>query len=90
MDIARAFLAKEEIDADYQHVRASGDIEDATSIRQFAVAYLRREQDLDLHAFGISFDVYSLESALYTDGKVEATVKKLVKDACKPCGATQI
>ena len=78
MDIARAFLAKEAIDADYQHVRASGDIEDTTSIRQFAVAYLRREQDLDLHAFGISFDVYSLESALYTDGKVEATVKKLI------------
>ncbi|MFA6901677.1 MAG: arginine--tRNA ligase [Gallionellaceae bacterium] len=77
-DIARAFIAKEAIDADYQHVRASGDVEDATSIRQFAVAYLRREQDLDLHAFRISFDVYSLESALYTDGKVDATVKKLI------------
>jgi arginyl-tRNA synthetase len=77
-DIARAFIAKEAIDADYQHVRASGDIEDANAIRQFAVAYLRREQDLDLHAFRISFDVYSLESALYTDGKVEDTVKKLV------------
>jgi len=77
-DIAKAFLAKEAIDADYQHVRASGDAEDANSIRQFAVAYLRREQDLDLHAFRISFDVYSLESALYTDGKVEATVKMLI------------
>lgn len=77
-DIARAFIAKEAIDADYQHVRASGDVEDTTSIRQFAVAYLRREQDLDLHAFRISFDVYSLESALYTDGKVDATVKKLI------------
>ncbi|HUX90219.1 MAG TPA: arginine--tRNA ligase [Gallionellaceae bacterium] len=77
-DIAKAFLAKEAIDADYQHVRASGDVNDAVSIRQFAVAYLRREQDLDLHAFRISFDVYSLESALYTDGKVEATVQKLI------------
>ena len=77
-DIARAFVAKEAIDADYQHVRASGDVEDATSIREFAVAYLRREQDLDLHAFKISFDVYSLESALYTDGKVAATVAKLI------------
>ena len=77
-DIARSFLAKEAIDADYQHVRASGDIEDATSIRQFSVAYLRREQDLDLHAFKINFDVYSLESALYTEGKVEETVKKLI------------
>jgi len=77
-DIARAYLAKEAIDADYQHVRASGDVNDTTAIRQFAVAYLRREQDLDLHAFRISFDVYSLESSLYTDGKVEATVKKLI------------
>jgi arginyl-tRNA synthetase len=77
-DIAQAFIAKEAIDADYQHVRATGDIEDANSIRHFAVAYLRREQDLDLHAFKIRFDVYSLESALYTDGKVEAAVKKLV------------
>ena len=77
-DIAQAFIAKEAIDADYQHVRATGDIEDANSIRHFAVAYLRREQDLDLHAFKIHFDVYSLESALYTDGKVEAAVKKLV------------
>ena len=77
-DIARAFLAKETVDVDYQHVRASGDMNDANAIRQFAVAYLRREQDLDLHAFGVSFDVYSLESALYTDGKVENTVNKLV------------
>lgn len=77
-DIARDYLAKKPIDADYQHVHASGDVNDADSIRQYAVAYLRREQDLDLHAFRISFDVYSLESSLYTDGKVEATVKKLI------------
>jgi len=77
-DIARAYLAKEAIDADYQHVRAAGDINDAVSIRQFAVAYLRREQDLDLHAFRVTFDVYSLESSLYTDGKVADTVSKLV------------
>ena len=77
-DIARSFLDKEAIDVDYQHVRASGDVSDTTSIRQFAVAYLRREQDLDLDAFRINFDVYSLESALYTDGKVEATVNRLI------------
>lgn len=77
-DITRAFLAKEAIDADYQHVRASGDINDTTSIREFAVAYLRREQDLDLHAFRVTFDVYSLESSLYTDGKVADTVNKLI------------
>ena len=78
VDIARAYLAKESVEADYQRVQASGDIDDTNSIRQFAVAYLRREQDLDLHAFGVTFDVYSLESSLYTDGKVAATVDKLI------------
>ncbi len=78
IDIADAFMAKDSIDGDYQHVKASGNADDAESIRQYAVAYLRREQDLDLHAFRIGFDVYSLESALYTDGKVEATVNKLI------------
>jgi arginyl-tRNA synthetase len=42
------------------------------------VAALRKEQDADLQAFGVKFDVYYLESSLYTDGKVEATVKALV------------
>lgn len=77
-DVAQAFLAKETVEADDQHVRASGDVNDAEAIRHFAVAYLRREQDIDLRAFGVNFDVYALESALYTDGKVEETVNKLV------------
>jgi arginyl-tRNA synthetase len=77
-DVARAFIAQEEVEADDQHVKASGDVTDAEAIRHFAVAYLRREQDLDLRAFGVNFDVFSLESALYTDGKVDETVKKLV------------
>ena len=42
------------------------------------VAYLRREQNADLAAYGVSFDVYFLESSLYTDGKVEETVRELV------------
>jgi arginyl-tRNA synthetase len=46
-------------------------------IRGFAVDYLRREQDLDLHAFGVKFDSYFLESSLYADGKVEETVRLL-------------
>jgi arginyl-tRNA synthetase len=48
------------------------------SIRQFAVAYLRHEQDLDLQAFGVRFDHYFLESSLYTDGRVDATVQRLI------------
>ena len=77
-DVARAYLAQEAVEADDRHVRASGDVNDATAIRNFAVAYLRSEQDLDLRAFGVNFDVYSLESSLYTEGKVEETVSKLI------------
>jgi len=44
------------------------------SVREFAVRELRKEQDLDLQAFGVSFDRYFLESSLYTDGMVEDTV----------------
>jgi arginyl-tRNA synthetase len=46
-------------------------------MRQYAVAALRAEQDLDLKAFGVAFDTYYLESSLYTDGRVEKTVAAL-------------
>ncbi len=52
---------------------------DGLSVRDFAVRELRKEQDLDLQAFGVAFDMYYLESSLYTDGKVEETVDALVK-----------
>jgi len=78
-DIAVAFLAKETVVADDIKVTASGDLADVESIRHFSVAYLRHEQDLDLRAFQIQFDVFSLESALYASGKVEETVQALVK-----------
>ncbi len=77
-EVARGYIAKETVIADDQQVKACGDVNDAEAIRHFAVAYLRREQDLDLRAFQVEFDVFSLESALYTDGKVEETVKKLI------------
>jgi arginyl-tRNA synthetase len=50
---------------------------DLDALRQFAVAALRHEQDLDLQAFGVKFDTYYLESSLYTDGRVEQTVEAL-------------
>jgi arginyl-tRNA synthetase len=77
-DVARAYLAQESVEADDRRVQASGDVNDAIAIRNFAVAYLRSEQDLDLRAFRVNFDVYSLESALYTEGKVEESVSKLI------------
>jgi len=56
-----------------------GNVENLDAIRQHAVAYLRKEQDADLLAFGVKFDVYYLESSLYTDGKVEEVVKGLIR-----------
>ena len=53
----------------------SGD--DLDTIRGFAVAELRKEQDADLQSFGVKFDVYFLESSLYADGQVEKMVKRL-------------
>jgi len=53
------------------------DLGDIDSIRRFAVAELRREQDRDLTAFGVRFDNYFLESSLYSDGRVDATVERL-------------
>jgi arginyl-tRNA synthetase len=54
------------------------DLGDIEAIRKFAVAALRREQDRDLAAFGVKFDNFYLESSLYADGRVEATVGRLV------------
>ena len=78
IDVANAYMAKLTIDAEDQHIVGKGDPNDMEAIRHFAVAYLRREQDLDLRAFQVNFDVFSLESALYTHGKVEDTVQKLI------------
>jgi arginyl-tRNA synthetase len=60
-DIAQAYRGPDDLDA----------------LRAFAVGYLRNEQDIDLREFGVKFDVYYLESSLYSDGKVDEVVKKL-------------
>ncbi|WP_275288736.1 arginine--tRNA ligase [Halomonas elongata] len=78
-DVANAYLAGETVHADDRHVTAEGDLDDLDAIRDFAVAYLRREQDLDLRAFGVEFDVYFLESSLYRDGKVAAAAERLAE-----------
>jgi arginyl-tRNA synthetase len=64
-----------EIAADYR--ASGGDLADLDAVRRFAVAALRREQDRDLAAFGVRFDVFYLESSLYSDGRVGRTVDAL-------------
>ena len=68
-DIAERYLAAHPGDpegADLDHVR------------RFAVQELRKEQDADLQALGVTFDVHFLESSLYTTSKVEKTLGRLV------------
>ena len=77
-DVAKAYLAGESVTADGHTVTGAKNPEDLDAIRRFAVAALRHEQDLDLKAFGVDFDVYFLESSLYSDGKVEETVSELL------------
>jgi arginyl-tRNA synthetase len=76
-DIADDFKARKTVKSDDREFTASGDVDDLDGIRQFAVAYLRHEQDLDLQAFSVQFRNYYLESSLYTSGKVDAVVQKL-------------
>ena len=78
-DIAADFLARKTVHADDREFTASGDVNDLDGMRQFAVAYLRHEQDLDLQAFDVKFDNYYLESSLYTSGRVADAVKKLTE-----------
>jgi arginyl-tRNA synthetase len=66
-EIAERYAAAHPLDRDGADVEA---------VRRFAVAELRAEQDRDLQAFGVRFDVYFLESSLYADGRVEGTVRR--------------
>jgi arginyl-tRNA synthetase len=68
-DLAQRYIDEHSSDA-------NADALDA--IRQFAVRELRKEQDLDLQAFGVKFDVYFLESSLYMDGRVDDAIKRLI------------
>ncbi len=56
----------------------TGGPDELDSIRQYAVAFLRNEQNVDLDAFGVHFDTFYLESSLYADGRVERTVADLI------------
>jgi arginyl-tRNA synthetase len=77
-EVAAGFAARQTVHADDREYTASGNPDDVDGIRQFAVAWLRHEQDLDLTALGVRFDRYFLESSLYTDGRVDDTVRRIV------------
>ena len=79
-EIAQKYLETHAVAADDPHAleKAKAHLDDVDAVRLFAVAELRNEQDRDLQAFGVKFDRYYLESSLYSEGLVDATVKALV------------
>ena len=58
------------------HLHAD-DPETLDGMRRFAVRLLRKEQDRDLDRLGVHFDQHFLESALYDEGRVDATLDAL-------------
>ncbi len=78
-EISDAFLGKNTIKCKSGDIQASGDKNDKNNIRNFSIAYLRNEQDLDLEAFQVKFDIFTLESTLYKNGKVDEIVNTLIK-----------
>ena len=79
-DIADGFLSESEFNFNGNMIRPSGDTENFQALKEFSVAYLRHEQDLDLEAFNVNFDIFSLESSLYKNGQVEHIVNMLIKN----------
>lgn len=78
IELADSFMRGDTVHAQDQTFTGTQNPDDLEAIRHFAVAYLRHEQDLDLQAFGVEFDVFFLESALYQDGRVEHAVQTLI------------
>lgn len=76
-DVADAYMQGASVDLEGTPVVGARDPQDMSAIRRFAVAWLRNEQNLDLAAFGVDFDIYFLESSLYSDGKVAEAVARL-------------
>lgn len=79
-EISADYLAKKSVESKDRKITAKGDLNDTSAIKDFAVAFLRKEQDLDLTAFKVNFDVFTLESDLYKDKKVEAVVNRLIEN----------
>ena len=78
-DVAAAYLRGDSVEVEGETITGAKDANDIDAIRQFAVAWLRREQNADLEAYAVGFDNYFLESSLYVDGNVDDTVAELIK-----------
>ena len=71
-DVARALM-----DREGERFRGDDSPETLEHMRHFAAEALRAEQDRDLEEFRVVFDEHYLESSLYSEGRVDATVQAL-------------
>lgn len=78
-ELARDDVAEAAPETTGYRIAGKQDPDDLEAIRDFAVAWLRREQDEDLRTFGVEFDGYFLESSLYTEGQVERVVERIAQ-----------
>jgi arginyl-tRNA synthetase len=77
LEIAEAFKTLSSITVDNETVTANGNVDDLEAIKQFSVAFLRNEQNIDLAAFQTHFDVFTLESSFYENEAVHEVVQLL-------------
>ena len=80
LEIADAYSNCKTVEVDGEIVKSNGNPDDVENIKKFSVAFLRREQNIDLDAFQTTFDVFTLESTFYQNKDVEKVLDLLEKN----------
>ena len=90
LEIADAYANCKTVEVDGEIVKSNGNPDDVENIKKFSVAFLRKEQNIDLDAFQTTFDVFTLESTFYQNNDVEKVLGSLEKNgfSYKKDGAT--
>jgi len=90
LEIADAYANCKTVEVDGEIVKSNGNSDDVENIKKFSVAFLRKEQNIDLDAFQTTFDVFTLESTFYQNNDVEKVLGSLEKNgfSYKKDGAT--
>ena len=80
LEIADAYSNCKTVELDGEIVKSNGNPDDVENIKKFSVAFLRKEQNIDLDAFQTTFDVFTLESTFYQNKDVEKVLDLLEKN----------
>ena len=80
LEIADAYSNCKTVEVDGEIVKSNGNPDDVENIKKFSVAFLRKEQNIDLDTFQTTFDVFTLESTFYQNKDVEKVLDLLEKN----------